>query len=46
MVRLEMKNYNMISTEKQQKCEHYHLEEMINKNILQTKKYCHLIKGE
>ena len=33
-----MKNYNMILTEKQQKYQHYHLEKMINMNILQVKK--------
>ena len=29
---------------KQQKYKHYHLEKLINKNILQVKKYCLLIK--
>ena len=31
---------------KQQKYEHYHLEKLINMNILQVKKYYHLIKRE
>ena len=39
MARLEMmKNYNMISTEKQQKYLHYHRTKLINMNILQVKK--------
>ena len=29
-----------------QKYRHYHLEKLINMNILQVKKYCHLIKVE
>ena len=33
----------MMWTEKQQKYQDYHLEKLINKNILQVKKYCHLI---
>ena len=36
----------MILTEKQQKHQHYHLEKMINKNVLQVKKYNLLIKEE
>ena len=35
-----MKNYNMILTEKKQKNWHYHLEKLMNMNILQKKKYC------
>ena len=46
MIRLEMKSYNIILTEKQQKYEHYHLEKLTNTNILQVKKYHHLIKEE
>ena len=46
MIKLRMKNYNMILTEKQQKYQLYHLEKLINMNILQAKKYCHLIKVE
>ena len=38
MIGLEMKNCNMILTEKQQKYQHYHLEKLINMNILQVKK--------
>ena len=44
MIRLEMKNCNMILTEKQQKYQHYYLEKLINMNILQAKKYYLLIK--
>ena len=39
MIRLEMKNCDMILTEKQQKYQHYHLEKLMNMNILQVKKY-------
>ena len=46
MIRLEMKNYNMILTEKQQTYQHYHLEKLINKNILPGKKYCLLSKDK
>ena len=38
MIRLEMKSYNIKLTEKQQKYQQYHLEELINMNILQVKK--------
>ena len=41
-----MENDNMILTEKQQKYQNYHLEKMINMNILQVKKYCLLIKDK
>ena len=34
MIRLEMKNYNMKLTDKQQKYQHYHLENVINMNML------------
>ena len=44
MIRLEMKNYNMILTEKQQKYQHYHQVKVIKVNILQVKKYGLLIK--
>ena len=40
----ECKNYSMILTEKQQKYQHYHLENVINMNILQVKKYYFIIK--
>ena len=46
MIRLEIKNYNTILTEKQQKYQHYHLKKLINMNILQVKKYFFLIKEE
>ena len=46
MIRLEMKNCNMILMWKQQKDKYYHLQKMINMNILQVKKYYHLIKEE
>ena len=39
IIRLEIKNYNMILTEKQQKYQHCHLEKLINMNILKVKKY-------
>ena len=35
--RSEMKNYNMILTEKQQKYQLYHLEKLKNINILQVR---------
>ena len=44
MIRLEIKNYNTILTEKQQKYQHYHQVNLINMNILQMKKY--LVKVE
>ena len=37
MIRSEMENCNTILTEKQQKCQHYYLEKLINMNILQVK---------
>ena len=43
MIGLEMKNYIMILTEKLKKYQHYHLEKLINMNIIQVKKYYHLI---
>ena len=46
MTKLQMKNYNIILTKKQQKHQPYHLEKLININILQVKKYYHLIKGD
>ena len=39
MIRLKMKKYNMILTEKQQNYQHFHLEKLINMNILQVKRY-------
>ena len=44
MIRLEMKNYNTLLTEKQQKHQPYYLEKLINMNFLQVKKYYLLIK--
>ena len=46
MTRLEMKNYNMILTKKQQKHQQYHKVKLINMNILQVKKYYLMIKTE
>ena len=46
MTRLEMKNYNMPLTEKQQKYRHCHQVNFINVNILQVKKYYLLIKDK
>ena len=39
VIKLEMKNYNMLLTEKQQKYQHYHQLKLTNMNILQVKKY-------
>ena len=44
MIRLEMKNCNMILTQKQQKYQPYHLEKLINMKILQVEKYYRVIK--
>ena len=46
MIKLKMKNYNTILTEKQQKYQHYYQAKLINMNILQAEKYYHLIKEE
>ena len=46
MVRYEMKNYNKILTEEQQKDQFYHQVKLININILQAKKYYLLFKVE
>ena len=46
MTRLEMKKCNMILTEKKQKYQLYHLEKLINMNLLRVKKYYLLIKEE
>ena len=37
MIRLEIKYYNMILTEKHKKDQHYHQAKLINMNILQVK---------
>ena len=39
MIKLEMRNYNIILTEKQRKYQRYHLEKLIKMNILEVKKY-------
>ena len=44
MIKLKIKNYNMILIKNQQKYRHYYLEKLINMNISQVKKYYHLIK--
>ena len=46
MLRLEMKNCNMILTEKEQKYQLNHFEKLINMNIFQENKYCVLIKDK
>ena len=46
MIRLEMKTYNTILTEMQQKYQRYHLEQLTNMNILQVNKYCFLVKDK
>ena len=46
MIKLAIKNHNAVLTEKLQKCEHYHLKKLINKSLLQVKKYYILIKAE
>ena len=38
MIKLDMKNYNMILTGKQQKYHYYHYGKLINMNMLQVKK--------
>ena len=39
MIRLEMKNINIVLTEKQRKYQYDHLEKLIKENILQVNKY-------
>ena len=46
MIRLKMKNYNMILIEKLQKYQPYHQAKFINMNILQAEKYYLLIKNK
>ena len=46
MIKLKMKAYNMILTQEQQKYQNYPEVKVINMNILQAKKYYHLIKTE
>ena len=40
----DKKNYSIILTEKKQIYQRYHLEKLVNRNMLQVKKYCLLIK--
>ena len=44
--KIKDEKYNTILKEKQQKYRHYRLERLIHMNILQAKKYYHLIKVE
>ena len=46
MIRLEMKNYNIILIEKQLKYQLYHQAKLISMNILLVKKYHHLINNK
>ena len=46
MIRLDMKNYNMILTDKLQKYQPYHQAKLIAMNILLVKKYYHLINSK
>ena len=46
MTKLKMKNCNTILTEKQQKYQRCNQVKLVNMNILQVKKYCHLIEKE
>ena len=46
MIRLEIKTYNTILAENQQKHQHYHLKKLINMGNLQVNKYCPQIKVE
>ena len=46
MIKLKIKNYKLILTEKQQKYQHYHLEKLISMNFLQVRKYCLQIKDK
>ena len=45
-VKLEIKKYNMVLTETQQKYRHYHQVKLINMNNLRVKKYYLPIKVE
>ena len=46
MIECEMKNDNMVLTEKQQKYLHYDQVKLINMNILQMKKFWIMVKLE
>ena len=44
--KIKDENYSTLLTEKQEKCQHCCQVKLININILQAKKYYHLIKTE
>ena len=46
MIRLEVKEFNRILTEKQQIYQHDHLKKLTNMDVLQVKKHYLLIKEE
>ena len=46
MIRLKMKNYNMILTEKLQKHQSYYQAKLAGVNIILMKKHCLLIKNK
>ena len=46
MIRLDMKNYNLIFTKKQQKYQDYYVKKLIKMKILQVKKYYLLIEAK
>ena len=46
MIKLEIKNYNIVLKETQQKYQYYNPQKLANESILQVKKYYHLIKIE
>ena len=46
MIRLKIKNYNMMLIEELQKYLPYHQAKLISMNMLQVKKYCHLINNK
>ena len=46
MIRLEIKNCNMMLTKKLQKYHHYHQLKLLNMNFLQMKKYYLQTKAE
>ena len=46
MIKLKVKNYNTILTEKQQEYQYYYQVKLIDMNFLQMKKFYHLVKAE
>ena len=46
MIKLKVKNYDTILTEKQQEYQYYYHVKLINMNFLQMKKFYHLLKAE